>query len=36
MKYMHIPPGIKGELMRSGVTCNQKVQIVGRNDDYSF
>ena len=29
MEYPYIPTGIKGEIVRSGVDCHWKVQVVG-------
>ena len=29
MEYVYIPTGIKGEMMRSGVDCHWKGQVVG-------
>ena len=29
MEYPHIPTGIKGEMVRSGVDCHWKGQVVG-------
>ena len=29
MEYMYIPTGIKGEMVRSGVDCHWKGQVVG-------
>ena len=29
IEYPYIPTGIKGEMVRSGVDCNRKGQVVG-------
>ena len=29
MEYLCIPTGIKGEMVRSGMDCHRKVQVVG-------
>ena len=31
MEYPYIPTGIKGEMVRSGVDCHRKGQVVGRD-----